>query len=76
MAATAEGNALTREQQDRMCRSKKKFRKQGDAIDSVIRSRQRGLIATSGRVYKCPVCTHYHVTSAGDASQASLRAAG
>lgn len=63
MAATAEGNRLTRAEQDKMCRNKRKFRREIDAIDHAIRSFRRGALQTTGRVYRCPVCPGWHVTS-------------
>jgi len=62
MAATAEGNALTPAQRAAMCRNKKRFAREGDAINFVIQCRRRGMFI-EGRVYKCPVCVGYHVTS-------------
>lgn len=62
MAATAEGNALTREQQDRMCRNKRKFDKEGPALDFAVYCQRKGAFGPAGgRVYRCPVCTKYHV---------------
>jgi hypothetical protein len=62
MAATAAGNALSREEQDRMCRDKRRFRSEPDALRSAIRSRRRGGYL-GGRVYMCPVCGGYHVST-------------
>jgi hypothetical protein len=62
MAQTAEGNRLTPKDRARMCTSKKRFAKEGDAINFVIQCRRRGMFH-EGRVYKCPVCIGYHVTS-------------
>lgn len=66
MAQTAEGNALTAEQRAKMCKNKKRFDREGKAIDFAIQAQRRGAMR-HGRVYRCPVCTGYHVTS-----QASL----
>lgn len=62
MAQTAEGNQLTPQERARMCTSKKRFAKQGPAMDFVARCQARGVF-NGGRVYKCPVCIGYHVTS-------------
>jgi hypothetical protein len=75
MAQTAEGNQLTPQERARMCTSKKRFAKEGLAIAFVVRCQQRGMF-TGGRVYKCPVCVHYHVTSQTAAAPARLAAHG
>lgn len=62
MAATAAGNALSAEERKRMCSGKKKFAREGEAVDWVILCRRRGVFP-GGRVYKCTVCSKYHVTS-------------
>lgn len=66
MAATAQGNALTPEQRAKMCGNKRRFAREGLAIAFAIQAQRRGAMR-HGRVYRCPVCTKYHVTS-----QASL----
>jgi hypothetical protein len=60
MAATAQGNALTRTEQDKMCRNKKRFRREGQAIEAAVRTQRFGAFGRS-RVYRCPVCSGYHV---------------
>lgn len=75
MAQTAEGNALTPQERARMCTSKRRFIKQGLAIDFVAKCRARGVF-NGGRVYKCPVCVGYHVTSQTALSSARLAAHG
>lgn len=62
MAATPAGEALTREQRDKMCRSKRRFDREGKALSWVVECLRRGVFA-AGRVYRCPVCSGYHVTS-------------
>lgn len=63
MAATPEGNALSRQEQHKMCRSKKRYRNESEAIDAVIRAQRRGQ-ASRGRVYRCQICAGYHVSPA------------
>jgi hypothetical protein len=63
LAATPEGNALTRDEQDRMCRDKRKFKKEKDAINAVVEGKRNGRLLNA-RVYRCPVCTKWHITSA------------
>jgi hypothetical protein len=43
------------------CRGKRRYRSQGDALDAAMLAgveRQR-------RAYVCPLCGHWHLTSAG-----------
>ncbi len=75
MAQTAEGNALTPQERARMCTSKRRFVKEGPALDFVARARSRGAF-NGGRVYKCPVCVGYHVTSQTAAAPSRLAAHG
>lgn len=60
MAATTEGNRLTEDQRQKMCRGKKRFRREGDAIFAAARA----MAEAPGRwrrVYRCPVCAGYHI---------------
>lgn len=57
-----------------MCTSKRPFLKEGKAIDFVIAAERRGAMVR-GRVYRCPVCLRYHITSQG-AGTRGLAAAG
>lgn len=75
MAQTAEGNALTPQERARMCTSKRRFPKEGPAMDFFARCRARGVFS-GGRVYKCPVCNGYHVTSQTALAPARLAAHG
>jgi hypothetical protein len=50
---------LGREERQRMCTRKRRYRSQGDALDAAMfvgaeRSRQ---------AYLCPICQHWHLTS-------------
>jgi hypothetical protein len=64
MSATPEGRLLTPQQRHAMCKSKKRFAEQNAAINFTIKCRQNGVFA-GGRVYVCPVCAGWHVTSRG-----------
>jgi hypothetical protein len=77
MSATPEGRLLTPQQRHAMCKSKRRFAKQNEAIDFTISCRKRGVFA-GGRVYRCPVCAGWHVTSRGQVLdlQAPLAATG
>lgn len=61
MAATTEGNQLSREEQDRMCRNKRRYRRENDALMAVVQARSR-FRDGAGRVYRCPVCSAWHIT--------------
>jgi hypothetical protein len=61
MAATAEGNALSKAERERMCRGKRKFRREGDAIMAIARGQRSGRFAQGCRVYRCRVCPSWHV---------------
>jgi hypothetical protein len=63
MPVIVDGRALSPAEQDKMCRNKKHFRREEDAIWSAIRSQQYGGYVR-GRVYRCPVCRGYHVSTA------------
>lgn len=66
MSATPEGRLLTPQQRHAMCKSKRRFAEQNAAIDFTISCRQRGVfVSGGGRVYSCPVCAGWHVTSRG-----------
>jgi len=75
MAQTAEGNALTPQERARMCTSKRRFVKEGLAMDFVVKCIQRRVFPR-GRVYKCPVCAGWHVTSQATAAPSRLAAHG
>jgi hypothetical protein len=60
VAATAEGRTLNQDERDRMHKGKRRFAKQGEAIDYVVRL-QRQRYRYQGRVYWCAVCNGYHV---------------
>jgi hypothetical protein len=50
----------TRDEQQRMCTSKRRYRTQGDALDAALLAgfdRRR-------QAYLCPLCRHWHLTSA------------
>lgn len=50
----------THEEKKRMCIRKRRYRSQGDALDAALLTgteRQR-------KAYLCPVCQHWHLTSA------------
>lgn len=50
-----------REERDRMCTRKRRYRTQGDALDAAMLTgfgRQR-------TAYLCPLCGHWHLTSGG-----------
>jgi hypothetical protein len=65
VAATTEGNALSPAERHRVCGGKRKYDREGRAIAAVIQLRQsRRIGPLQGRVYRCPVCTKYHVTTA------------
>lgn len=49
----------TREERERMCTKKRRYRTQGDALDAAM-------IAGVGRrrtAYLCPICRQWHLTS-------------
>jgi hypothetical protein len=49
----------TREERHRMCRRKRRYRTQGDALDAA-------LLAGAARhrtAYLCPICGHWHLAS-------------
>jgi hypothetical protein len=51
---------LGREERERMCTRKRRYRSQGDALDAA-------LLAGAERrrqAYLCPICQHWHLTSA------------
>jgi hypothetical protein len=50
----------TRDEQQRMCTSKRRYRTQGDALDAAL------LVGVERRrqAYLCPLCRHWHLTSA------------
>lgn len=45
-----------------MCRTKRRYRKEGDAIAAVVAKKMRGSMHR-GRVFHCPVCSGYHITT-------------
>jgi hypothetical protein len=50
----------TREEKERMCTGKRRYRTQGDALDAAMLAgveRQR-------KAYLCSICGHWHLTSA------------
>lgn len=49
----------------RMCTSKKKFRKENDAITFAVRCQSSGRWGRGARVYKCAFCSGYHVAARG-----------
>lgn len=64
MAATAEGNAISPTERHRICRSKKRYDREGKAIEEVIRLRKNGTFGWGqGRVVHCPICRKYHITT-------------
>lgn len=50
----------TRDEQQRMCTGKRRYRSQGDALDAAL------LLGLERRrkAYACPLCGHWHLTSA------------
>jgi hypothetical protein len=49
----------TRDERQRMCVRKRRYRSQGDALDAALlagRERQR-------QAYLCPLCRHWHLAS-------------
>jgi hypothetical protein len=50
----------TREERDRMCTRKRRYRSQGDALAAAT---VLGL-ARERTAYLCPLCGHWHLTSA------------
>lgn len=62
MSATKEGDALSPEQQVKMCKSKRRFKKEGQAITAAAEWAAKGVFL-GGRVYRCPVCNGHHVTT-------------
>jgi hypothetical protein len=51
---------LGREERQRMCTRKRRYRSQGDALDAALLAgaeRRR-------KAYLCPICQHWHLTSA------------
>jgi hypothetical protein len=77
MAQTAEGNQLSAEERKRMCSNKRRFGSESAAIMSAIDWQRRGVLSR-GRVYRCTVCTKWHITSqtAGTGRLASGTVAG
>jgi hypothetical protein len=49
----------TREERQRMCTRKRKFRSQGDALDAALIAG----IERRRKAYLCPVCGQWHLTS-------------
>jgi len=50
----------TREERQRMCTGKRRYRTQGDALDAAL------LAGVEARrtAYRCPLCQHWHLSSA------------
>jgi hypothetical protein len=64
VAQTAEANALTQQQRNTICKNRRRFKRESEAITWVARRRHfEG--AKAGRVYRCPVCPGYHVAPPG-----------
>jgi hypothetical protein len=49
----------TRDEQKRMCTSKRKFRSQGDALDAALLAG----VERRRKAYLCPLCRQWHLTS-------------
>lgn len=50
----------TAEERKRMCTRKRRYRTQGDALDAAVLAGAGGKRAA----YQCPLCRHWHLTSA------------
>jgi hypothetical protein len=50
----------TQEERRRMCERKRRYRTQGDALDAALVAG----VERSRSAYLCPVCKHWHLTSA------------
>lgn len=49
----------TRDERERMCTSKRRYRTQADALDAA----QLAGFARERAAYLCPLCGHWHLTS-------------
>jgi len=49
----------TQEERQRMCTRKRKFRRQGDALDAALLAG----VERRRQAYLCPLCGHWHLTS-------------
>ncbi len=50
----------TAEERRRMCTGKRRYRTQGDALDAALIAG----VARRRQAYLCPLCGHWHLTSA------------
>ncbi|MDD3180726.1 MAG: hypothetical protein PHQ04_10285 [Opitutaceae bacterium] len=49
----------TQEERQRMCTGKRKYRRQGDALDAALLAG----VERHRKAYLCPLCHHWHLTS-------------
>jgi hypothetical protein len=49
----------TREDRERMCTGKRRYRTQADALDAALLAG----VERSREAYRCPLCGHWHLTS-------------
>lgn len=49
----------TREERQRMCTSKRRYRTQGDALDAALLAG----VERKRSAYLCPICRQWHLTS-------------
>jgi hypothetical protein len=49
----------TKEERQRMCTHKRRFRSQGDALDAALVAG----VERRRKAYLCPLCGHWHLTS-------------
>lgn len=50
----------TREERERMCTRKRRYRSQGEALDAAAVAG----VERRRKAYRCPICGHWHLTSA------------
>ncbi len=49
----------TRDERERMCIRKRRYRSQGDALDAAALAG----VGSKRSAYRCPLCGHWHLTS-------------